>query len=142
MTEYKEDKISRVLDIYTRLMNGYVIRKSEEADRFGVYERSIQRDIDDICNYMDNDTSRSGYINEVLYDREKKGFRLKQIFIKNEKHYYVEHWHHKEFLDAMWDTGQAVKNSRYIEIKYQGIQGSTVKTRKLQPLAIMFSEYY
>lgn len=192
MGDYKEDKISRVLDIYSRLMNGYVIRKSEEAVRFSVNERSIQRDIDDIRIFLDNDTSRSGYKNEVIYDRDKKGFRLKQIYkikltnaevlavckilldsraftkkemssvlerlvsccvpdsdrklvadlIKNEKYYYVEPRHHKEFLDAMWDIGQAIRNCHYIEIKYQGIQGSTVKTRKLQPLAIMFSEYY
>ena len=192
MGDYKEDKISRVLDIYSRLMDGYVIRKSEEAVRFSVNERSIQRDIDDIRIFLDNDTSRSGYKNEVIYDRDKKGFRLKQIYkikltnaevlavckilldsraftkkemssvlerlvsccvpdsdrklvadlIKNEKYYYVEPRHHKEFLDAMWDIGQAIRNCHYIEIKYQGIQGSTVKTRKLQPLAIMFSEYY
>ena len=42
----------------------------------------------------------------------------------------------------MWDIGQAIRNSQYIEIKYQGIQGSTVKTRKLKPVAIMFSEFY
>lgn len=37
---------------------------------------------------------------------------------------------------------QAVRNSQYIEIKYQGMKGSTVKTRKVKPAAIMFSEFY
>ncbi|MDO4464543.1 MAG: WYL domain-containing protein, partial [Bacillota bacterium] len=51
--------------------------------------------------------------------------------------------HHKSiFINRMWDIGVAIKEHQYIEIKYQGIQGSTVKTRKLKPLAIMFSEYY
>lgn len=46
------------------------------------------------------------------------------------------------FINRMWDIGVAIKEHQYIEIKYQGIQGSTIKTRKLKPLAIMFSEYY
>ena len=37
---------------------------------------------------------------------------------------------------------ERIHNHNYIEIRYQGIQGSTVKTRKLKPLAVMFSEYY
>lgn len=55
---------------------------------------------------------------------------------------YIEPRHKSVFIDKMWDIGEAIHNNRYIEIKYQGIQGSTVKTRKLKPLAIMFSEYY
>lgn len=42
----------------------------------------------------------------------------------------------------LWEIGEAIHNHQYIEIQYQGMQGSTVKTRKLKPLAIMFSEYY
>ena len=38
------DKVERVLDIYTRLMSGAVINKYEEALKFAVNERSIQRD--------------------------------------------------------------------------------------------------
>lgn len=32
----KKDKVSRILYIYNRLMNGKVIYKAEEAQRFGV----------------------------------------------------------------------------------------------------------
>lgn len=38
----------RVLDLYARFLEGDVIDKAEEAIRFHVDERSIQRDIDDI----------------------------------------------------------------------------------------------
>ncbi len=40
----ENDKINRVLDIYDRLQEGKVIYKSEEAQRFQVNEKSIQRD--------------------------------------------------------------------------------------------------
>jgi hypothetical protein len=42
----------------------------------------------------------------------------------------------------MWKIGQAIQSHQCIEIEYQGIQGSSIKKRKIQPLAIMFSEYY
>lgn len=74
------DKIARILDLYTKLMNGYVVYKSKEAEHYGVNERSIQRDIDDIRSYLENDAMEHGFINSVVYDREKKGYRLEQIY--------------------------------------------------------------
>lgn len=188
----EKDKVGRILTIYSKLMNGNVVNKSEEAVNFGVNERSIQRDIDDIRNYLEQEAVDDGIINEVVYDREKKGYRLDQIYkikltndeilaickilldsrafiktemqdmisrlvgccvpennrklvndlISNESYHYVEPRHGKSYITNMWDIGQAIQQHQYIEIQYQGIQGSTVKTRKLKPLAIMFSEYY
>lgn len=80
MEEIKGDKIQRVLQIYARLADGYVIRKAEEAQRFGVNERSIQRDIDDIRNFLDADAERTGIVNSVVYDRQEKGYRLEQLY--------------------------------------------------------------
>ena len=39
MTEEKNNKIERVLGIYTRLLNGSIVKKSEEAANYGVNER-------------------------------------------------------------------------------------------------------
>lgn len=186
------DKIERVLGIYTKLINGAVVNKAEEANNYKVNERSIQRDIDDIRNYMDLQGASDGIINSVVYDRQAKGYRLEQIYklkftnpeilaickilldsraftkdemegllaklidscvpkenqrlvqelIKNEELHYIEPCHKTEFIDTMWNIGQAINEHKFIEIKYQGIQGSEVKTRKLKPMAIMFSEMY
>lgn len=80
MENTKGDKIERVLGIYTKLMNGYLVSKAEEAVNYGVNERSIQRDIDDIRNYLEADAERVGCINSVIYDRIGKGYRLEQIY--------------------------------------------------------------
>lgn len=80
MENIKSDKIERVLGIYTKLMNGYLISKAEEAMNYGVNERSIQRDIDDIRNYLEADAERIGCINSVIYDRIGKGYCLEQIY--------------------------------------------------------------
>lgn len=80
MENVKGDKIARILDLYTKLMNGYLVYKAKEAENYGVNERSIQRDIDDIRSYLENDALEHGFINTVVYDREKKGYRLEQIY--------------------------------------------------------------
>ena len=76
----KGEKIVRVLQIYAKLADGYIVNKSEEAQNFGVNERSIQRDIDDIRNFLDGDSERTGMENTVVYDREQKGYRLESLY--------------------------------------------------------------
>lgn len=72
----KQHKNSRTLDMYVRLCEGKTINKVAEATRFGVDERSIQRDIDDIRAFIDEQKLISGDTREVVYDRAKKGFVL------------------------------------------------------------------
>ncbi len=67
-------KNARTLDMYERLCKGKSINKHEEAKRFGVDERSIQRDIDDIRAFIKNRSENAGDLREVIYDRSKEGF--------------------------------------------------------------------
>lgn len=78
--ENKGDKIRRVLQLYAKLSDGYVINKAEEAAYYGVTERSITRDIDDIRNFLDEDSERTGIVNNVVYDRMAKGYRLETLY--------------------------------------------------------------
>ena len=79
MEVYKNGKIERVLGIYTKLLNGYIVNKAAEANEYGVNERSIQRDVDDIRNYLELEAVNSGCINNVIYDRLNKGYRLEKV---------------------------------------------------------------
>ena len=192
MDELKNNKIERVLGIYTKLMNGCLVNKAEEAQNYGVNERSIQRDIDDIRNFIELDVKNTGCINSVVYDRIDKGYRMEQIYklkltnsevlalckilldsraftktemtdmldklisccvpkdnqklvtdlISNEEFHYVEPRHKTQFIDTMWDIGQAIRNCQHIEIDYFRMKDKTVVKRKVKPVAIMFSEYY
>lgn len=74
------DKVERVLGIYTKLINGAVVNKTQTANEYGVNERSIQRDIDDIRNYLELEAEKEGVINNVIYDRTAKGYKLEQIY--------------------------------------------------------------
>ena len=70
----KQSKNTRTLDIYIRLSEGRIINKSEEARNFGVDERSIQRDIDDIRAFLDERNLHCGDQRRIIYDRIQKGF--------------------------------------------------------------------
>ena len=74
------DKTERVLGLYTKLINGAIINKGEEATNYKVTERSIQRDIDDIRNFLDQKGVEDGFLNSVVYDRDERGYRLEQIY--------------------------------------------------------------
>lgn len=67
----KNDKSDRILRIYTKLMNGAVVGKAEESIYFGVNERSIQRDIDDIRDFLESNDDQT--MNTVVYDRARRG---------------------------------------------------------------------
>lgn len=191
MKDYKNDKIDRVLGIYTRLFNGDLVKKEEEAARYNVDGRSILRDIKDIRDFLEVNVDNTGYMGTVVYDRAGKGYRMEQSYkqklsnseilalckilldsrafikeemsglldrliscctpkvnqrlvkelVNNEMFHYVELRQGKPFLDNMWEIAQAIRNCRYIEIGYVKMD-RTVVERKVQPVAIMFSEYY
>lgn len=76
MSDNSSDKSRRVLDIYTILLEGKLVNKKDIAQKYGVNERTIQRDLDDVRNFFDIKGSETGSINEVIYDREKNGYYL------------------------------------------------------------------
>lgn len=79
----KKERISnkeRMLGIYTKLMQGYVVVKPEEAHRYGVTEKSIERDFAEIRAYLANDAQDCGIYNDIVYDRAKNGYCLQQMY--------------------------------------------------------------
>ena len=73
----RQSKNTRTLEMYDRLCVGKIINKSIEAHNFGVDERSIQRDIDDIRAYLENKKSlHDGDSRTIEYSRSEKGFEM------------------------------------------------------------------
>ena len=184
-----DKKVERIINIYNRITNGEVINKAAEAARFGVNERSIQRDIEDIRTYL-ADNPESG--RKLVYDRSKKGYvmvhtdqttltnseiltvckillesrslvkeemypiidklvqccvpygNLKKVreLIANEKYHYLEPHHGKKFVDEMWNISSAVYEHRLMRMRYQKLKEVDPVMRLIQPVGIMFSEYY
>ena len=69
---------------------------------------------------------------------------LKKVreLISNEKYHYQEPHHGRKFVDIMWDIGSAVYEHRLMRISYNKLKGRENVKRLIQPVAIMFSEYY
>lgn len=69
-------KYNRVLSIYTKLMDGEVISKAEEAKYFGVNARFIQRDIDDLRMFFEDKAAEGDIRRELVYSCELGGYHL------------------------------------------------------------------
>lgn len=182
-------KVERVISMYNRLMAGEVLVKAEEAKRFKVTEKSIQRDIEDMRAHFAGDTD-SG--KRLTYDRTKKGYVLAQRnpnaltnseiltvckillesrslvkeemlpvidklvhscvpmdqlqkvskLIANEKYHYIEPHHGKKYIATMWEIATAVYEHRLMRIQYHKLKEAQPVSRLIQPVGIMFSEYY
>ena len=65
-------KADRLLQIYSRLVNGEILSKKEMADRFHITERSVQRDVEALRCYFQEE----GLNQDVIHDRKAGGYRL------------------------------------------------------------------
>ena len=61
--------------------------------------------------------------------------------ISNELFHYTELNHHKDFIDSMWEMGEAVHKHLCMKIIYAK-QDDSVVERIIEPVGIMFSEFY
>ena len=184
-----DKKVERIISIYKRITSGHVIYKEEEAKRFKVTQKSIQRDLEDIRAFLATDTDSQ---KKLIYDRSWKGYRIVDCrqgslsnseiltvckillesrslvkeemmpvidklisscvpyeemqkviqLIANEKYHYLEPHHGKKYMEHMWEIGTAVYEHRLMRITYRKLKEPEPVTRLIQPVGIMFSEYY
>lgn len=73
---YSTYKSGRILYLYTRLINGESVSKSEEAERFGVNKRSIQRDFDELRMFFENQYIDGKSNKKLVYDRSSNSYQL------------------------------------------------------------------
>ena len=68
--------------------------------------------------------------------------KLVDELIANEAFHYIPPHHDKPILGSLWALGEAVRYQRVVEIEYARLKGQETVTRRIQPVGIMFSEYY
>ncbi|MBQ9436978.1 MAG: WYL domain-containing protein, partial [Lachnospiraceae bacterium] len=73
-------KSERVLDIYTRLLDGQAVSKAETAEKYGVSAKTVQRDLEGIRAFLDKGFAEGGEENSLVYDYQAKGYRLEQVY--------------------------------------------------------------
>ena len=74
-----EVKSARLLAIYSELVNGAVLQKSELAQRFHVTQRSVQRDIESLRFFF----AEQMLAQDIVYDGQAKGYRLTNTIPKS-----------------------------------------------------------
>ena len=71
-----ENKAERILSLYTRLQAGETIDKQKESVAFQVSTRTIQRDLNDIQCFLENQQTYGAAVRQVIYDRASGGYRM------------------------------------------------------------------
>ncbi len=174
--------------MYERLNTGEVINKKDEAERYGVTTKTIQRDIDEIRLYMEEKDARNP---NIVYDRSLRGYlinkdrhiwltneeilvitkiilesrafpcqelnilldklimqcepaqrkHIKEV-IMNERYHYTAVRHNKPLTGMFWELSNAVRRQQKIQMVYQRIPVPSPVERLIEPVGIIFSEYY
>lgn len=127
--------------IYDRSMKGYRMVNSVPSDlsnseilavcKILLESRSMRRD--EMLPILDK-------LVECAVPQEQR--RAVKELIANEKLHYIEPHHGKSILNGLWDIGQAVKEHRVMEIEYERMKKPKLVRRRVQPVGIMFSEFY
>ena len=65
-----------------------------------------------------------------------------KALVPNEKLHYIPPHHGQHILDTLWTLGQTVRDQQVIEVEYQRMKDPQLVKRRMQPVGIMFSEYY
>lgn len=181
-------KTFRLLWIANLLREGKTVKKVELSRRFGVAERSIQRDLEDLRCFFSEETPPR----EIVYDAKSREYHLTRVdsgvlsnseilavckillesrslhkdemlplldklvircvpeenkravegLIANEKFHYIAPHHGEKILSGLWGIGQAIQRQQVMEIQYRRMKEPTLVTRQIEPVGIMFSEYY
>ena len=66
--------------------------------------------------------------------------RVKTL-ISNELHYYLPTQNSSPSMDKIWQIGVAINETRFLEIQYTR-QNGDLSQKEIEPVAIMFSEFY
>ena len=76
MDDLGSDKTSRILYIYSKMMRGQVLSKNELANDLCTSTSSIQRDLEDIRDFLDEKYVTEGHGSQLIYNRHEKGYCL------------------------------------------------------------------
>ena len=68
--------------------------------------------------------------------------KLIDDLILNETFHYIPPHHDKRILHNLWALGEAVRHQQVLEIEYERMKDHELVKRRVQPVGIMFSEYY
>lgn len=188
MEYLSEAKSARMLAVYSRLVNGEILKKAELAKQYHITERSVQRDMESLRCFF----SEQMLMQDVIYDSREKGYRLvdsvpkgltnsevlavckillesrsmrrdemipildklieccvpaenrKAVsdLVANEKFHYIEPHHGKSVLRGLWEIGQAIQKKHILEIDYEKLGSPDAVHRVIEPVGLLFSEYY
>lgn len=84
---FNGNKGFRLLSMYEMLNKGELLKKAKLIEQYGVTEKTIQRDIDDLREYLAGTHFDEGEVS-IIYDRKRSGYylvRMEREWLTNEE---------------------------------------------------------
>ena len=126
--------------IYDDKTNGYILQNEDNQKLTNSEILAVCKILLDSRAFLKTEMTR--IIDKLIKQCVPKESYLKvSKLIENEKFHYMELQHKKEFLESLWEIGEAVQKHLKMEIEYERTDKAVVK-RIILPVGIMFSEYY
>ncbi|RTX70533.1 HTH domain-containing protein [Mammaliicoccus sciuri] len=104
------DRAFRILTIYNRLLQNKEVNKKSLTLELNTSPRTIQRDIDDIRNFLYESKNWMGAENEISYDYKYESYRLSNNKVENVHFMY-------ELLASLFVTSPTLNPSFYQYLK-------------------------
>jgi predicted DNA-binding transcriptional regulator YafY len=81
-------------------------------------------------------------LEKLLHIVDAKNQKRVRDFINNEYFHYVPVKHEVSLIDKIWDLHAAISERRVVEIEYLRLNDTKTVHQIIQPLGLMFSDYY
>ncbi len=137
----EETEVGCVQILYDRTENGYRLIDERKSRLTNPEVLSLSKILLESRAFTKDEMSKmlDKLIDFCVPEQDKKAV-LK--LISNECHNYIQPQHGVSLTDRLWDISQAVSAQKLMQITYTKLKNKQTVTRTVQPVGIMFSEFY
>lgn len=138
---YSEIWTGKKLDIrYSQENNGHILVKEND-------DWLKKDEILSICKVLLESRAFSKQemkklIDKLIKQTSPQNRKIINELLLNELYHYIPVRHNQELIKKIWEINNAVRKSKIIHIEYKKVKNRKLVKRDLEPLGIIFDEYY
>lgn len=125
---------------YSKEKRGYLMRRDEHIWLTGKEIMGMAKILLESRAFPQNELNE--LLDKIIMQSLPDDRRNIKDAISNERYHYAPVKHGKKLLNVIWELGRAVQEHRLVVINYFRAGETSLILRSLEPLGIVFSEYY
>ncbi|MFW6271272.1 MAG: helix-turn-helix transcriptional regulator [Bacillota bacterium] len=134
--KYNEDKLIK----YSQSQGGYLLENT--GDNFLTSQEILGITKVLLESRAFNESEMNKILDKLIHKTTPASRKQLEERISNERFHYTPVRHNQNLLDIIWEISQAILKQKVVNIKYNKPGKTELISRKIDPLGIMFSEFY